>query len=90
MKAKDPHPGHFGKGVVGDETVVEELARVKALEKLLGPAGVAAVGLPYAQTLYDAIIDQQGVLPVFRGVGITSGGSGIHPDAYQISHGPST
>jgi hypothetical protein len=60
------NPGTFGHGVTDPATVAEERDRVAALERLLGPAGVATVGLKYAQVLHDAIVSRRGVLPEFR------------------------
>jgi hypothetical protein len=61
------NPTYFGPGVTDAATVAEEHARVEALEKLLGPAGVAAVGFQYAQELHNAITSRKGVLPEFKG-----------------------
>ncbi len=58
-------PGTFGHGVIGAEAVAEERSRVERLERMLGRAGVDAIGLEHAQALYDAIIDRKGKVPEF-------------------------
>jgi hypothetical protein len=57
------NPGTFGHGVTDAATVAEEHARVKRLVEMLGPPGLDAVGLEYAQQLREAILDKQGVIP---------------------------
>jgi hypothetical protein len=60
------NPATFGAGVIGAEAVAEEATRVAKLHELLGPAGVAAVGLEHAQAIYDAITEKKGQLPEFK------------------------
>ncbi len=57
------NPGTFGHGVTDAATVAEEHARVKRLEEMLGPEGLAVLGLEYAQRLREAILDKRGVVP---------------------------
>jgi len=65
MEENTTNPGHFGHGAIGAAAVAEEAARVARLEKLLGPAGVQAVGFEHAQRIYDAITGRRGQVPEF-------------------------
>lgn len=66
MEKNFTNPSTFGSGLIGEGAVAEEAARVKRLEEMLGPEGLAAIGLSYAQRLREAILDKKGVVPTLE------------------------